>query len=216
LVILLYSTIASALIAQEPVQYHSNQQSLKFRDGVYTNIGMVKNNCPIRSTWIVTDMEVNDRDFYKNITKADEIVFFDDNGVRTSLNIKSVWGYSYNGDLHINVGGEFHKIHFVGRISHFVALKTTYGPMNFVEDHLPGDVWYIQPAMITAKDKAYLIDIIDNKVWDFDLDGLERVLINDPQLWNEFMNLKKRKKEKLKYVFLMRYNAKYPLDIPFY
>jgi len=83
LVILSYSTIASALIAQESDQHYLVQQSLKFRDGVYTNIGMVKKNSPIPSTWIETDMDVNDRDFYKNITKADEIVFFDDNGVRT-------------------------------------------------------------------------------------------------------------------------------------
>ena len=81
LVILSYSTIASAIIAQETEQYQLNQQLLKFRDGVYTNIGMVKKNSPIPSIWIETDMEVNDRDFYKNITKNEEIVFFDDNGV---------------------------------------------------------------------------------------------------------------------------------------
>jgi hypothetical protein len=214
LVILSYSTIASALIAQETEQYYLDQQSLKFRDGVYTNISMVKKNCPIPSTWIETDMEVNDRDFYKNITKANEIVFFDDNGVRTLIITKSIWGYSYDGDLHINVGGEFHKIDFIGRISHFVASKTTYGTVPALEDNLPADVLYIQPVMITAKHEEYLVDIMDNKVWVFDLDGLERVLKKDPQLWNEFMTLKKREKEYLKYIFLNRYNKKYPLDIP--
>ena len=214
LVILSYSTFASALIAQETEQYHLDQQSLKFRDGVYTNIGMVKKNSPIPSTWIETDMEVNDRDFYKKITKADEIVFFDDNGVRTTLDTKSVWGYSYKGDLHINVGGEFHKIDFVGRISYFIASRTTYGPLRYLEEN--PDVWYAQPVLITTKHKEYLVDIVDNKVWDFDLDGLELVLKNDPQLWNEFMNLKKRKREYMKYIFLIRYNEKYPLDISLY
>lgn len=216
LVILSYSTISSALIAQETEQYHLDQQSLKFRDGVYINISMVKKNCPIPSTWIETDMEVNDRDFYKNITKADEIVFFDDNGVRTLINTKSIWGYSYDGDLHINVGGEFHKIEFVGRISHFIALKTTYGPISIAEDKIHPDVQYIPPVMITAQHKEYLVDIVDNKVWEFDLDGLERLLKEDPQLWNEFMTLKKREKNYLRYIFLNRYNKKYPLDIPFY
>jgi hypothetical protein len=214
LVILSYSTIASALIAQETEQYHLDQQSLKFRDGVYTNIGMVKKNCPIPSTWIETDMEVNDRDFYKNITKADEIVFYDDNGVRCKIITKGVWGYSYNGDLHINVGGEFHKIHFVDRISYFIALKTTYAPMSFLEDN--PDVWYNPPVLITAKHQEYLVDIVDNKVWEFDLDGLELVLKKGPQLWNEFMTLKKRKRNYMKYIFLNRYNKKYPLDIPSY
>ena len=44
--------------------------------------------------------------------------------------------------------------------------------------------------------------------------NLEGMLQEDPELLNEFLALKKRKKEKLKYVFLMRYNEKYPLEIP--
>ena len=52
LVFLSYSTIANALIAQESGQYYLVQQPLKFKDGVYTNIGMVKKNSPIPSTWI--------------------------------------------------------------------------------------------------------------------------------------------------------------------
>ena len=192
LVFLSYSTIASALIAQETEKYHLGQQSLKFRDGVYTNIGMVKKNSPIPSTWIETDMEVDDRDFYKNITKADEIVFFDDNGVRTLLNTKSIWGYSYDGDLHINVGGAFHKIDFVGRISHFFASKTTYYPNPFLKYNHFGDFWSTLPFLMTAKHREYLVDIVDNRVWEFDLEGLEQVLKKDPQLWNEFMTLKNR------------------------
>jgi len=213
LLILSYSAIASALIAQETAPYFLDQRSLKFRDGVYTNIDMVIKNCPIPSTWIETDMEVDDRDFYKKITRADEIVFFDDNGVRTFLITKSIWGYSHNGDLFINVGGAFHRIDLVGRISHFIALKTTYEPVSFLEGHRA--VWFNPPLVVTLKHKEYLVDILDNKVWDFDLDGLGRVLKEDPQLWDEYMTLNKREKENLRYVFLNRYNKKYPLDIPF-
>ncbi len=215
LVVLSYSTIASALIAQETEKYYLDQQALKFRDGVYTNIGMVKKNRPIPSTWIETDMDVNDRNFYKKITKADEIVFFDDNGVRTIMNTKSIWGYSYHGDLHINVGGAFHKIDFVGRISHFFASKTTYYPNPFVGGYFTMDFWSTPPILVTAKHKEYYVDIVDNKVREFDLEGLEQVLDKDPQLWNEFMTLEEQEKEYLKYIFLNRYNEKYPLDIPF-
>ena len=59
----------------------------------------------------------------------------------------------------------------------------------------------------------YLVDIEDNKVWEFDSDGLELLLKEDPQLWNEFKNLKKHKKKQMKYNFLIRYNAKNPLYI---
>lgn len=214
LLILSYSTIAWSVFAQEAEQSHLNQQSLEFREGVYANVDMVQKNLPIPSTRIVTDMEVNDRDFYKEVTRADEIIFYDENGVRTSLNTKSIWGYSYNGDLHINIGGYFHKIDFVGRISHFIAAKTTYAPVILPEGKMSKDVLFFPPVMITARKSEYLIDIMENKVWKFDLEGIEKVLKNDPPLWNEFMALKKRDKEHMKYTYLLRYNEKYPLDIP--
>lgn len=215
LLVFSYSTIASALIAQEIEQYQLHQQALKFTDGVYTNIGMVEKNSPIPSTWIVTDMDVNDRNFYNKLTRADEIEFYDDNGVRTLLNTKRIWGYCYNGNLHINVGGAFHKIDFVGRISHFFASKTTYYPNPLLGSYSTLSFWSSKPILITSRNEEYLVDILENKVHVFDVDGLERTLKNDPQLWNEFSTLKKQEKERLKYIFLKRYNAKYPLDIPF-
>lgn len=74
---------------------------------------------------------------------------------------------------------------------------------------------YIQPIILTLRNEEFLVDIIDNKVWEFDLEGLERVLKNDSELWSEFKTLKKRQMEYMKYIFLKRYSKKYPLDIPF-
>ena len=50
LVFLSFSMIASALNAQETEKYHLDQQPLKYRDKIYTNIDMVKKNSPIPST----------------------------------------------------------------------------------------------------------------------------------------------------------------------
>ena len=213
LVILSCSTIASGLIAQSTTQYYTTHQSVKFRPGVYVKIDMVKRNRPIPSTWIETDMDVTHHDFYANITKADEIIFFDDNGVRTSIPTDSIWGYSHNGDLHINIYGDFHRIDYVGRISHFIALKSTLVEFE-IKGRRPWNIHYLTFEAV-VKNKGYLVDLVDDKVSVFDVAGLEQVLKEDPQLWNEFMALKKRKKEKLKYVFLTRYNEKFPLDIPF-
>ena len=70
--------------------------------------------------------------------------------------------------------------------------------------------------MLTIRNQEFLVDIIDDKVREFDLEGLEGVLKNDSELWNEFKTLKNRQKEHMKYIFLKRYNKKYPLDIPLY
>lgn len=213
LFLVLFSIPVSALLAQKAEKFHLDHPSPEFRDGIYTNIEMVKNNSPIPASWIETDMDASDRNFYKNITRTDLLVFYDDNGVRAYLNTGSIWGYASKGDLHINVGGGFHKIDFVGRISHFIASKTTYLPIEYLEDS--PDIWYIAPLVLTLKHREYLVDIEENKVWEFDLEGMERVLKDDPQLLKEFQSLDKRKKEKMKYIFLLRYNQKYPLDIHF-
>lgn len=204
------SSIASALIAQESDGFYLDHTPFQFTDGVYTNIEMVKKNRPIPPAWIETDLSVNDRDFYKKITSADEIVFYDDNGVSTVLLTSHIWGYSYKGDLYINVGGAFHKIDLVGRISHFIASKTTYDSDFYVAP--PG--YWIMPPVVTLKHREYLVDIVDNITWEFDTDGLERVLKNDTPLYNEFRTLKKRDKEYQKYIFLNRYNKNFPFDFP--
>jgi hypothetical protein len=176
---------------------------------------MVKKNFPIPSNWIVTDMDVRDPDFFKKVTRADELVYYDDNGVRSILETSSVWGYSYKGDLYINLGGAFHKIDFFGRISFFKAAKTTYYSNPLMGAYHTLDFWSTAPILVTARNAEYLVDIDENKVWEFTVPGLEYVLKNDSVLWNEFASLREREKEDMKYIFLNRYNKKYPLTIPF-
>lgn len=184
---------------------------VKFRDGIFANIAMVKSNSPIPASWIETDMDIDDRKFYKNITRSREIIFYDDNGVRSVLETRSIWGYSYRGDLHINVGGAFHKIDFVGRLSHFAASKTTYE-----EIPVSGYEGYFIPVLVTTRKREYIVDIEENKVWSFDLEGMKQALNNDSLLLDEFMSLTKRDQNNSMYIFLRRYNEKYPLEISGY
>jgi hypothetical protein len=200
-----YSIISSNLIAQ---------QAYKFKDGLYANIAMLINNSPIPLNWIETDAELSDSKFFEKITRAEKIVFFDHNGVRTTIATDSVWGYCWKEDLFINVGGVFHRIDFLGRFSHFVASETTYTPITYRRSPFFGEIGYNKPEVITAEHKEYLVDLLENKIWDFNLKGLELVLKNDPKLWEEYCAFRKAKKKHMKYIFLKRYNEKYPLEIP--
>ena len=212
-VLLVFSACTSAAFAQGTKKSDLNLESLEFREGVYINLGMLKRNDPIPSRWIETEIEAGDRDFYRKITRDKEIVFFDHNGVRNIIATDSIWGYAHKGDLHVNIYGDFHKIDFVGRISHFIARKATYVEYEVRGFH-PRTISFLTMEAI-SKNTAYLVDLVRDKIRVFDADNLEQVLEEDPELWNEFSHLRKRKKEKLKYVFLQRYNAKYPLEIPF-
>ena len=194
-------------------QVQVNRQSGRFRDGLYLNTDMLGRNSPISSTWIEADLNTDDRDFYRDLTRADEIVFYDDNGIRTYVATDSIWGYCHKGDLHINLYGDFHRIDYVGSISHFIARKSTFMDFEIRGSH-PNTIHFLTVEAV-AKKTAYLVDLVNDKVSVFNVANLERILEEDPQLLNEFLTLKKRKKEKQKYVFLQRYNEKHPLIIPF-
>jgi hypothetical protein len=144
-------------------------------------------------------MEVNDSDFSKIISKSEELVFFDDDGVRRSIKSKEIWGFCHSGVLYINVGTLFHEVHLVGGVSYFFGSGTTSRGWN---------------EIVTAKNKEYLIDFEKNSFWLFDLDGLELLLQNDKQLLNEFKAMKKRKRKSMKYIFLNQYNEKHPFNLP--
>ena len=211
LLIISFLAISSASFSQGTYGYYKVPEKQQFKEGIYPNIELVKQNSPIPPTWIETEMDVNERNFFKTLTKDETIAFYDDNGVRTLLITADIWGYGQNGNLYINVGGAFHKFLFVGRYSYFIASKTTYVPWMYVNR---ADIEYMKPAVLTRNKMEYIVDIEEDKVWKFDEDGLERILKDDPELWNEFMSLKKRKKEKSKIPFLRRYNERYPLEIP--
>ena len=93
----------------------------EFKEGIYANFEMVKANDPIPPARIVTDVDMFDRAFYDKITSGKEIVIYDENGVKKVMKTANIWGYGRNGILYIHVGAAFHRISFVGSISHFVA-----------------------------------------------------------------------------------------------
>ena len=122
--------LAPTLLAQQGAQEKLVKYSpdFEFVDGIYANFGMVKENEPIPAARIVTDYDMFDRAFYDKITAQKEIVIYDDFGVKKVIKTQNVWGYGRNGVLYINIGSNFHRISFVGSISHFVASVTTYNP----------------------------------------------------------------------------------------
>ena len=194
----------------------------EFNDGIYANFGMVKTNDPIPSVRIVTELDMMDRAFYEKITEQKEIVIYDDFGVKKVLKTKNVWGYGRNGALYINVGSAFHRISFVGSISHFVASVTTYNSNYYDPYYNPYSSnsyynnRYSQPQSNTANTelRQYLLDFETGEVLEYDAQSVEVMLMKDPELADEFLALKNRRKKQMKFVFIRMYNEKHPLYFP--
>jgi hypothetical protein len=49
---------------------------------------------------------------------------------------------------------------------------------------------------------------------DYDFKSIEVLLMKDPELYDEFVALRKRKKKQLKFYYLRKFNERNPLLIP--
>lgn len=179
----------------------------KFRDGLYLNFEMVKTNHPVPMDWIVTDY--NDfNTFGSKISnqihpeEGERIIFYDDNGVETSILAKDVWGYALNDRLYIMLGSRFQEILIQGAISLFIASHTTSDPV----------MGYYSIA--TIKNKKYLLDFESNELRGYNYEVLEELLKKDSELYTEYTSLPKRQKKRMMYTFIRRYNEKHPLYFP--
>ncbi len=114
--------------AGEPdeVQMVRYSPEYKFKDGLYLNIDDLKANDPIPFARIVTDLNSYNKDFFNELISNEEIILYDESGVRASLKTKDVWGYALNDQLYIMLGGKFQKIIIEGHISLFIASATTH------------------------------------------------------------------------------------------
>jgi hypothetical protein len=202
------------------VQYTSD---FEFRDGLFVNFETVKSNNPIPPARIVTDEDMFDRAFYDKITSHKEITIYDENGVKKVLLTEDIWGYSRNGILYINVGVSFHRISFMGSISHFVATVTTYSPSHYdpyyYNPYYSNSYYYNRYSMpqstATSTDlRQYLLDFETGDVMEYDVESVEVLLMKDPELADEYHALRTRKQKQMKFVYIRRFNEKHPLYFP--
>ncbi|MBN1131636.1 MAG: hypothetical protein JXR52_05010 [Bacteroidales bacterium] len=195
----------------------------EFNDGIYANFNMVKANNPIPFARIVTDVDLFDPDFYEKVTSNNEIIYYDNNGVKQILKTRNIWGYGRNGVLYINIGETFHRISYLGNISHFVASITTYNPNYY--DPYGYYPYYYNPyyynRYMTPRSgysntelKQYLMDFETGEVYEYDIESVEILLMKDPELYNEYVSLRRKKKNQLKFVYIRKFNEKHPIYLP--
>ena len=205
----------------------------RFKDGLYLNFDQVKLNSPIPKAKLLTSVDYNDREFFKKIMEMDKIYFYDNMGVRQEVEKNNIWGYARNGVLHVQIQGNFNRITFVGSICHFVADITTYDPYYYNSPYGYYDPYYSpygygnyyspygsyyspyrQSSMPRTELKQYIIDFESGKVLEFDPENTELILMKDNELYEEYVQLSKKKKKELMFVYIRKFNEKNPLYIP--
>jgi hypothetical protein len=204
----------------------------KFRDGIYLNFDQVKLNSPIPKAKLLTSIDYNDREFFNKVLEGEKIYFYDNIGVRQEIEKGNIWGYSRNGVLYIQVQDNFNRITFIGNISHFVADITTfdsrsynpygyydpyYSPYSYSSYYNPYNPYYSpyrQSNLSRSELKQYLIDFESGKIVEFDVENTELLLMKDSQLYDEYVQLSRKKKKELMFVYIRRFDEKNPLYLP--
>jgi len=221
------------LFGQEKEGVVKYTPEFRFTDGIYLNFEQVKMNSPIPKAKLLTSVDYNDREFFKKIFEMDKIYFYDNMGVRQEVAKNSIWGYARNGVLYVQIQEGFNRITFVGSICHFVADITTYdsryynspygyydpyyspyGYSSYYNPYSPYYSPYRQSNTSRNELKQYIIDFESGKVLEFNVENTELLLMKDNQLYEEYVQLSRKKKKELMFVYIRKFNEKNPLYIP--
>ena len=206
----------------------------KFNDGIYINFDQVKANKPIPKSKILTSADYNDREFFNIVFASDKIYFYDGMGVRQEVAKNEIWGFARNGVVYVMIQGNFNRITFFGNICHFVADVTTYdyrnnyyspygyydpyyySPYSYGSYYPYGSYYspYRQQSTARTELKQYIIDFETGKILEFTVDNIKVLLMKDPSLYDEYVQLSRQKKKELMFVYLRKYNEKNPLYLP--
>jgi hypothetical protein len=203
----------------------------KFKEGIFLNFDQVRENNPIPKAKLLTSTDYNDREFFDKLVESDKIYFYDEMGIRKEVPVNTVWGYSRNGILYIQIQETFNRITYVGSISHLVADITSYdsryynspygyypysyySPYNYYNPYGSYYSPYRSSNMTRNELKQYIFDFENGKMLEFDIENTELLLMKDFELYEEYVRLSRKKKRDLMFVYIRRFNEKNPLYIP--
>ena len=218
--------------AQETDSLKRYTSDFKFKDGIYLNFDQVKNNNPISKAKLLTSADYNDREFFNKVLESGKIYFYDEIGIRQEVDKSNIWGYARNGVLYIQIQETFNRITFVGSICHFVADVTSYdsryngySPYGYYDPYYspysygsynPYGSYYSPYRQSTSRNelKQYIFDFETGKIIEFTPGNVAILLMKDPTVYDEYIQLSNKKKKELMFVYIRKFNEKNPLYLP--
>ncbi|MBR9832146.1 hypothetical protein GYB57_08375 [bacterium] len=168
------------------------QPTFEFNQGVYLTFDEFKNNQPSITQGLQR--------------KGESILIYDDSLKEYfPLNPDRVWGYSTGRGIYISAEGDFNRLITIGAFSHFAAYVKTISYRI--------DPYGFQSPTESQTLVQFLLNFDNGKVFTFSAKNAEPIFQKDPSLWNEYKKYKGKKEERL-FIFLRKYNERYPIYFP--
>ncbi len=214
LVLLFLGVISNLVSAQNDTNLlEKYSPNFEFKEGLYLNFEQLKSNKPVAKSRVVTSLKLNDIAFFEKILDTEFITIYDDNGANKEIETEQIWGYCNNNKIHINYMGKYNFIPFFGAICHFIAYVTT---TEHVRNNYANN--YYRPVYPSSTEstemKQFMLDLTTGKIYDFDVKSVEVLLMKDTLLYDEYIELRRRKKRNLKYLYLRKFNDRHPIYFP--
>lgn len=184
----------------------------QFKEGVYVTFERLKSNDPIPKGRIITNMNYDDNNFFDNVLSNEKLVYFDNIGNKLEIPSKNIWGYSRNGFLYIHVQNGYYRITQIGSICHFIAYVTTeYYNSPYYNSYYNSYSYSPRYNTSTTEMRQYILDFQTGRVLEYTVEGLDVLLMQDPELHDEYAALSKKKKKNQKFMYLRKFNERNPL-----
>ncbi len=194
-----------------------------FKDGIYLEFHQFLENNPMPKYKIISNISKKSPLFISEAVKKDTIYYINNNGLISPVPTKTLWGYCENNTVFINYNGKFNRIIIIGSIGFFIS-QITVTSSEYVEPYNPYyyyDSYYYpmsgtERAVKSDELRRYLIDFKTGQVLPFSYQNLEILLSADTELYQQYTSLRKRKRKKLAFMYLRRFNERNPLYLPNY
>ncbi len=185
-----------------------------FNEGVYFTYESFKQNKPYSKSLIVTNIPLNDIDFFNKITENEKIVVFDETGTKQEINTNQLWGYCNNNIIYINYEGKFYRMPIIGEISQFIAnikiIRTSPDPFY-------SRGYYPNMGTTTYEDseiRQFLLNFSNGNIYFNNYKNVEILISSNKVIYDEYMALPKRKRKQLSYMYIKKFNDANPIYFP--
>jgi len=217
LIILICPIFSYQILGSDSTEMVKYSSEFLFTDGVFLDFEQVKKNAPVEKAHILSTIGYDENGFFEEIMSKPTFSFFNNFGKKFDYPVKNIWGYSNNGVLYKKVGDDFFRVTLVGAVCHFVAYVTTYDYNSYPYNPYNRYGYYDRyPTYRNEKTdlKQYLIDFKTGKTVEFTISNFESIIVHDMELYDEFISLRKKKKKKMKFIYLRKFNERNPIYFP--
>lgn len=188
----LFFVFLCSLVSYAQVDESMYSIGFEFNPGVYKTFYEFKTNNPS----ITQGLQM----------KGEELLIYNDSLKQyQQLNPNAVWGYSTGGGVYISAEGDFSRLNMIGSYSQFSAYVTS---VNYVYNPYGYQVPVVSKTLVQL-----LLNFDNGKVFNFNAKNVELILQKDPKLWSEYKKFRAKKQDK-QFIFLRKYNERYPIYFP--